>query len=300
MRYYRVRLPKNWDEPFVRGFIGVGYGIHQDLSGHLPDEWRDFNKQFVPIHQKLNPEKSRISSGLACGMVWTVSKGIHTGDRVVSPDGEGNWRIGEIAGPYYYEKNEIWYVMHRRPVRWHEGTLQKEAMSPGLLASLSSRGAVIEISSHAAELDRLFAGPSAPAPEIPDAAFAMEKHLEDFLVANWPVTELGKQFDIYAEDGAPVGQQYPTDTGPIDILAISKDRKRLLVVELKRNRASDQAVGQLLRYMGYVAEELAEPGQSVEGAIIALDDDIRLRRAVSAAPNIRIYRYAISFSLVAQ
>ena len=28
----------------------------------------------------------------------------------------------------------------------------------------------------------------------------------------------------------PVGQQYATDAGPIDILAISKDKKRLLIV----------------------------------------------------------------------
>ena len=31
--------------------------------------------------------------------------------------------------------------------------------------------------------------------------FALEKHLEDFLVKNWKGTELGKRFDIYEEDG---------------------------------------------------------------------------------------------------
>ena len=61
------------------------------------------------------------------------------------------------------------------------------------------------------------------------AAFAMEKHLEDFLVQNWAQTDLGKEYDIYEEDGERVGQQYATDTGPLDILAISKDKKSLLV-----------------------------------------------------------------------
>jgi hypothetical protein len=62
-------------------------------------------------------------------------------------------------------------------------------------------------------------------------AFVMGKHLEDFLVQNWAHTDLGRQYDIYEEDGERVGQQYATDTGPLDILAISKDKKSLLVVE---------------------------------------------------------------------
>ena len=70
----------------------------------------------------------------------------------------------------------------------------------------------------------------------------MEEHLEDFLVKNWSHTEFGKDYDIYEEDGEK-GQQYQTDTGPLDILAISKDKKHLLVVELKKGRASDAWLG---------------------------------------------------------
>jgi restriction system protein len=91
-----------------------------------------------------------------------------------------------------------------------------------------------------------------------------------------------------------VGQQYPTDAGTIDILAISKDKKRLLVVELKRGRVTDVVVGQVLRYMGFVKEQIAEDDQSVEGAIIALDDDRRLRWALASVPSISFYRYQIT------
>lgn len=122
--------------------------------------------------------------------------------------------------------------------------------------------------------------------------------LEDFLVANWAQTELANAWDIFEEEGEVRGQQYPTDTGPIDILAISKDKKRLLVVELKKGRASDAVVGQVQRYMGYVKEELAEGDQSVEGVIIALEDDVRIRRALAVAPGIRFYRYQVSFKLL--
>jgi restriction system protein len=116
-------------------------------------------------------------------------------------------------------------------------------------------------------------------------------------VLNWSSTALGRTHDIYSEDGAILGQQYPTDTGPIDILAISKDRTELLVVELKKGRASDAVVGQISRYMGYIMSEVAEPNQKVRGAIVALEDDIRIRHALKVNPLIEFYRYEVSFKL---
>ena len=80
-------------------------------------------------------------------------------------------------------------------------------------------------------------------------------------------------------------------------MAISKDKKELLVVELKKGRASDSVVGQIQRYMGYVAEELAEANQTVRGIIIAQEDDLKIRRALSVARNISFYRYQVTFSL---
>jgi len=49
--------------------------------------------------------------------------------------------------------------------------------------------------------------------------------------------------------------------------------------------------------MGYVLEELAEKGQTVNGAIIALEDDIRIKRALAVAKNIEFYTYQVSFKL---
>ena len=78
---------------------------------------------------------------------------------------------------------------------------------------------------------------------------------------------------------------------------MSKDRKTLLVVELKRERASDSVVGQVLRYMGYVKEQLADANQKVRGVIIALEDDQRMRRALAMTPDIEFFRYQVSFKL---
>ena len=304
--YYRVMLGRksiHAAECFAGGFIGADFGIDLDLSGRLPDAWREFNQQFIPVFLAGHPGKNKISAGLACGALWTVAKGIQKGDIVLCPDGAGSYHLGEIVGDYYYAPGEI--LPHRRKVRWLDVAIARSAMSEALQNSTGSIGTISDISGYREEIERFLGEVRAPAtvvatdPVIEDPlAFAMEKHLEDFLVRNWSQTELSREFSIFEEDGEPVGQQYATDAGPIDILAVSKDRKRLLVVELKRGRVSDVAVGQILRYMGYVKEQIAEPDQIVEGAIIALDDDPKLRWALAAVPSVAFYRYQISFKLV--
>lgn len=307
-KYCRVMLGRksvHANECIGGGFIGTDFGLHEDLSRKLPDEWRDFNKQFIPVFLAKNPGKSKISAGLACGAIWTVSKGIKAGDIILSPDGTGTYRVGEVLGDYYYAPDQI--LPHRRKVRWLESKIARQDMSEALQNSTGSIGTVSDISTYHDEIERLL-GDARPEMRVPiiagdpdvedPVAFAMEKHLEAFLVANWNQTILSKDYSIYEEDGEPVGQQYATDAGTIDVLAISKDKKRLLVVELKRGRASDVVVGQILRYMGFVKDQVAENDQIVEGAIIALDDDQKLRWALVSVPSISFYRYQISFKLV--
>lgn len=305
--YYRVMLGRGSiyaEECFAGNFIGTDFEIHQDLTNELPEEWRAFNKKFIPVYLAARPDKTKIGAGLACGFLYTVSKKIKVGDIVLCPDGSGRYRLGELIGDYYYAPGEI--LPHRRPVRWLSQIIDRSDMSQGLRNSTGSVGTVMNISRAGFhdEIEKLIGDiPTATlisADETVEdpAAFAMEKHLEDFLVQNWAQTELGREYDIYEEEGERVGQQYATDTGPLDILAISKDKKSLLVVELKKGRASDAVVGQTLRYMGYVQEELAEEGQSVKGVIIALEDDQRIRRALMIVPSIVFYRYQISFKLM--
>lgn len=289
-------------ESISGNFIGVNFEIPQDLTLKLTDEWRTFNKEFVPIFLSSHPEKTKVAAGLACGALWTVSKGIKKGDIVLCPDGEGHYHIGEVSGDYFYQPEGA--LPHRRLVHWFGQTINRVEMSETLKLSTGASGTVCNITSHQDEIERFISGASVPRIISTDetvedpSAFAIEKHLEDFLIHNWLSTEFSKEYDIYEEDGEKVGQQYPTDTGPIDILAISKDKKTLLVIELKKGRASDAVVGQILRYMGYVQDELAEENQSVKGVIIALEDDQRIRRALAVSPNITFYRYQISFKLV--
>ena len=70
------------------------------------------------------------------------------------------------------------------------------------------------------------------------------------------------------------------------------------MIELKRGRPSDAVVGQILRYMGEVSSEFADKSQIVKGAIIALDDDVKIKKALSMTNNIKFYRYQVDFKLI--
>lgn len=284
-----------------RGYVGVDYGMVDDFTGKFPDNWPAFNKSYIPRYLELNPAKTRVAAGLACGTLWTLGEGMQEGDLVVTPDSAGVLHVGQVTGSYTFVAGEE--LPHRRPVSWRFGVIRREEMSAELRRSTDRfPGTLANISQHLAEIEGLLQATPQSAPTDPDAddpvQFALEKYLEEFLVDNWAKTELGRRYDICCNDeGAQIGRQYPSDTGPLDILAVSKDGAELLVVELKRGKASDSAVGQIQRYMGYITDQVAEPGQTVRGVIIALEDDLRLKRALSVTTNIEFYRYQVRFML---
>ena len=304
-QYYRIMLGHGSiyaDDCRRDGYIGVNFLPGEDLNGLLPEYWKDFNNKFIPIYLKENPGKTKVAAGLSCGYLYTVCKGLLVGDIVLCPNGRGAYYIGEITGGYYYVPGEN--LPHRRKIRWYDKEILRSDMSEGLRNSTGAIGTCCEITKYQTEIDTFINNVAPPhiiatSDEIEDpSVFALEKHLEDFLVKNWKQTDLGKKYDIFEDNGEMVGQQYPTDTGPIDILAISKDKKTILVIELKRGQTTDVVVGQIQRYMGYVKEELADKGQDVKGVIIGLEADNRLKRALVVCPDISFYKYQINFKLI--
>ena len=302
--YYRVMLGKkstHAENCFEHGFIGAHYGIDQDLNEILTDEIKSFNEQFVGMFLDVNPTKSKMSASMSGGMMHALCKRLNIGDVVLSPNGKGFYRSGIVTSDYHYLDGQI--LPHRRSVKWNDALINRQDVSEQLKNSTNSSGTVAEITRYKEEIERLIKGDSTKNPEDVDGSgihFSMEKHLEDFLISNWDSCEFGELYNVVEDEGEIIGQQYPTDTGPIDILAISKDKKTLLVIELKKGRASDSVVGQIQRYMGYVVEEVAEEDQDVRGCIIALEDDLRIRRALKINPSISFYRYKINFELVKQ
>ena len=78
-----------------------------------------------------------------------------------------------------------------------------------------------------------------------------------------------------------------------------KDKSEFLVVELKRDRASDVVVGQTLRYMGWIKEHLCAPNQNVTGCIIAQRKDPKLDYALKQVNSIQFLKYEVDFRLIA-
>ena len=104
------------DEAYKGNFIGADFGLDMDLTNKLPDNWREFNRKFIPLFLEKNIDKTRVAAGLACGMLWTISKGILISDIVLCPNGNNSYLVGEITSGYMYHRGEV--LPHRRSVRW--------------------------------------------------------------------------------------------------------------------------------------------------------------------------------------
>jgi len=130
---------------------------------------------------------------------------------------------------------------------------------------------------------------------VSSGLFYMEQQLEDFIIENWEETEFGKKYDLIYEDGYLKSQQYQTDIGRIDILATDKSTKSYVVIELKRNQTSDDTVGQITRYMGWIEEKRGDP--NVKGIIIAGKYDERLYYAQKRLKDIEVFLYQVDFKL---
>ncbi len=129
-------------------------------------------------------------------------------------------------------------------------------------------------------------------------AFGLERHLHNFMFDNWEKLDLAKEWDLYKEDEEIVGYEYNTnEIGKIDLLAQHKTEPRWLVIELKRQQSSDDTVGQVLRYMGWVKENLATDGKTVEGLIIARQADPRIKYALMSTRNVGLMCYRVEFYL---
>lgn len=135
--------------------------------------------------------------------------------------------------------------------------------------------------------------------EIESAEFAMEKYLEEFIESNFSKIDFGANLELY-QDEESSGRQYQTPIGNIDLLAIDKERKEFVIIELKKGKSSDVVIGQILRYMGWVNERLALPkSYRVRGIIIAREKDERIEYALKAIQNqnVNLFLYEVSFNL---
>lgn len=131
-----------------------------------------------------------------------------------------------------------------------------------------------------------------------ETTFALEKYLEEFIIENWKGIDFGEKLKLYVDSDGNTGQQYYTsEVGYLDILAVDNEGN-FVVIELKKGRKNDEVVGQILRYMGWVRNNLAKPDQTVRGLIIVGERDVKLDYALGEmADKIKAMVYQVSFRL---
>lgn len=127
-------------------------------------------------------------------------------------------------------------------------------------------------------------------------SFPLESHLRDFLAQNLGIARVDERvLSLFSDSEGRLGIEYPTAVGPIDILAVD-DGGNFVVFELKVSRGVDRALGQILRYMGWVKQNLAGD-KMVKGVIVAQDVSQTLKYAVSMVQHVSVFEYKINFSI---
>lgn len=118
-------------------------------------------------------------------------------------------------------------------------------------------------------------------------SLSMEKDLELFLYND--ISSLDSGLDLPEEIE---NRQFSVTSGRIDILAKDVDGP-YVVIELKAGTAKDQALTQILAYMGDIVEQ---DDSGVRGILVAHSFSDKLIRASKLVPSITLMKYKIQFS----
>lgn len=123
--------------------------------------------------------------------------------------------------------------------------------------------------------------------------FEMEDELEGFIDRNWSSIPFFSKLE-------KAGRQLQAgDIGRMDFLAKDQSNGEFVVVELKRNRSREKALGQVQTYMGWVAENMAGGDlDRVRGVIICQEQDPALKYAVTTTRGrVSVLLYEVRFLL---
>ena len=113
----------------------------------------------------------------------------------------------------------------------------------------------------------------------------LESAIEDYIVGHWSETP-------FAQAGVDLhDRQYAIPTGVVDLVGWQRASRSWWIIELKRGKAEDRVVGQLLRYTGWFREEALRPKEGLRGVILAREASDKLRYAVSEIPHAEVWTF---------
>ena len=201
------------------------------------------------------------------------------------------------------EKHSMKPWLRENPEHNPEGMHPDTHTSQQLRNGLKRNGWEVEGTDTDTEVHVIFPAEDEEEDAATPSAFALEHHLRDFIVKKIKEDNIdfnGRRLKLYQTPDGRDGTEYPTDTGRIDILAVSADddNKEYFVIELKLSRGSYQAIGQLMSYMSWVKDKIAV-GKKVNGIIVAQSIDDRLKRSARMmCSRVELYEYELIFKLI--
>ena len=282
---------KVWQFDQANNTISIGWSQLGDVS--------EMDRQTL-----YNKVAEKWPNSKATNMIWNFYHEIKPGDIVLARRGRKTLvRIGRVIKAAYYEPGKN---PHLSPpddshpsfidVEWFDQPQDKEFSS--IIFPMFTVSEIEESEYHkvveGSEPQQLLVEQGGIIED--QSTFVLEKYLEDFIVCNFK-TIFNDSLKIFKDGDGYVGQQYTTNIGSIDILAVEPATNSFVVIELKKGRPSDQVVGQILRYMGWVKQTLCKEGQNIKGLIICRDEDTKLSFALSMTTNVQVKYYNISFKL---
>jgi restriction system protein len=293
-----------WAFDRTNGTIALGWTELGDISG--------LDRDALEAHFKATyPNKTRGVQTREINMLWSFYHETDMGDRIIARRGRTKIvGIGTVEGAPFHDSEKGrarvstgHLYANFLPVKWdvREIDFGKMVFPIGTMYtidndkfdSLTSGGAAPEI-----EPDVIAAVQTLEAIE-----FALEDHLENFMVKNFDQI-FGSSLKLFVDEDGQVGQQYSTtddegvEIGRIDLLATDPASGDLVVIELKKGRESDKVIGQILRYISWVKDNLCKPEQDVRGIVICSRADKKLRAAIKPVSNlIQAKEYVVDFKL---
>jgi len=283
---------KVWQFDLANNLISLGFDKLGDVS-HMTRE------ELATTVSAKYPDKRPASQSLLANMFWAFYHEMIPSDFIIARRGRKILAgVARVTGPASYSpgRSSVHGHLNFLAVAWQ--ATPRDKPFPGVVFPMQTLAELSE------DAFREFVGGEVPAVvaasgesglEDPNA-FVLEKYLEDFIVTNF-ATIFRNEFRIYVDAEGNDDQQYSTDIGSIDILAQTRAGDSFVVIELKKGRPSDQVVGQVLRYMGWVKKNLCGNGQAVKGLVICRDPDPKLSYALEMTSNIDVKYYSVSFKL---
>lgn len=124
-----------------------------------------------------------------------------------------------------------------------------------------------------------------------------ERFVQQLINRNFDKVFAPLNLKLYDGDPDQTGVQFNTPVGKIDFLAVDNNTKDFVVIELKVGKVNDSAIGQILRYMGYVKKNLAGD-KNVRGIILGEDIGDKAKYALSLVPTIEFKTYKLNIQVI--